>query len=96
MKNAAFNMTKEPNDTVSVPNIISWFNNKDGYISIIKNGNKVKGLEKKANELFEQTLTLDQGRNTIEIYQTTEDGKNTINLHIVYLETTNYNKMTDM
>ena len=95
---AVFNMTKEPNDTVSNSVIsLAGSTNKDGYISIIQNGEvKVKGLEKKANELFEQTLTLDSGRNTIEIYQTTEDGKNTIkSYNIVYLEATNYNKIVD-
>lgn len=98
-KNAAeFNMTKEPNDTVF--NDIVTFEgsvNKDGYISIIQNGEiKVKSMKKMANEDFAQRLTLDPGRNTIEIYHTTEDGKNTIkSYNIVYLATTSYDKIVD-
>ena len=98
-KNAAiFNMTKEPKDTVSNSVIsLEGSTNKDGYISIIQNGElKVKGLEKKANELFEQNLTLDLGRNTIEIYHTTGDGKNTIKpYNIVYLANTNSDIIVD-
>lgn len=98
-KNAAiFNMTNEPNDTVSNSVIsLEGSTNKDGYISIIQNGEvKVKGLAKKANELFEQTLTLDSGRNTIEVYHYTEDGKCTIkSYNIVYLANTNNDIIVD-
>ncbi|WP_290459968.1 pectinesterase family protein [Romboutsia ilealis] len=95
---AIFNMTKEPNDTVSNSVIsLEGSTNKDGYISIIQNGElKVKDLAKKADELFEKNLTLDLGRNTIEIYHTTEDGKNSVkSYNIVYLENTNYDIIVD-
>lgn len=95
---AIFNMTKEPNDAVSNSVIsLAGSTNKDGYITIIQNGElKVKGLVKKADELFEQTLTLDLGRNTIEIYHTTEDGKNTIrSYNIIYLTNTNHDIIVD-
>ncbi len=70
---AVFNMTKEPNDTVSNSVIsLAGSTNKDGYISIIQNGElKVKGLAKKANELFAQTLNLDS-----------KDNKDRINIYI--------------
>lgn len=95
---ASFNMIEEPNDTVSSSVItLKGSTDKDGYITIKQNDKiKVNGQEKAANETFTQTLTLDPGRNIIEIYHTTEDGKNTIKTYnIVYLISSNYDIIVD-
>ena len=95
---AKFTMTEEPNDTVFNPNVkISGYTDKDGTITIKQNGNTlVDSVSKAAKEAFEQTIKLNLGRNTIDIYQTTADGKTTLkNYNIVYLTSDGYDIVVD-
>lgn len=95
---ANFNMIEEPNDTVSNSVItLKGLVDKDGKITIKQNDKiKVNSIDKLKNEVFTQTLTLDLGRNTIEIYHTTEDGKTTVKTYnIVYLNNNNYDIIVD-
>lgn len=95
---ANFNMIEEPNDTVSNPVItLKGSVDKDGKITIKQNDKiKVNAIEKSKDEVFTKNLTLDLGRNIIEIYHTTEDGKTTVKTYnIVYLNNGNYDIIVD-
>ena len=95
---AKFTITEKPNDTVFDSVIkIAGYTDKDGTITIEQNGKVLVDSEvKAANESFEQVLNLKLGRNTINIYQTTEDGKKTLkSFNIVRLSKENVNMIVD-
>lgn len=94
---AVFNMTEEPNDTVLSSDIkIAGSTNKSGTITIKQDGSEVYSSKKAANEAFEESFKLKEGRNTIEIYQTTDDNKTTLKTYnIVYLKQSSYDIIVD-
>lgn len=95
---AKFTMTEEPNDTVFSSNVnIAGYTDKDGTITIKQNGKVLIDSEAKAtNEVFEVSIKLNQGRNDIQIYQTTNDGKTTLkSYNIVYLTNDGYDIVVD-
>lgn len=95
---AKFTMTEEPNDTVFNSSIkLAGYTDKDGTITIKKDGKTlVDSVSKSSNEIFEQSIKLNPGRNNIEIYQTTDDGKTTLKAYnIVYLTNSGYNIVVD-
>ena len=91
-------MTEEPNDTVFSSKVnIAGYTDKDGTITIKQNGKVLIDSEAKAtNEVFEVSIKLNQGRNDIQIYQTTNDGKTTLkSYNIVYLTNDGYDIVVD-
>ncbi len=95
---ATFTMTEEPNDTVYNAIVkIAGFTNKDGIITIRQNNEIIlKNLKKLANEVFEYDFKLKPGRNTIEIYQTTDDNKTTKKAYnIVYTSNSMFDIIVD-
>lgn len=95
---AKFTMTQEPNDTVFTSNIkIAGYTDKDGIITVKQNGKTlVDSVAKEANDTFEQLIKLIPGRNDIQIYQTTNDGKTTLkSYNIVYLNNEGYDIVVD-
>ncbi|MDO4534423.1 MAG: pectinesterase family protein [Clostridium perfringens] len=96
-KAAIFNMIEEPNDTVFSSNItIKGSTDKDGAIKINQNDETVLSVDKNKNEVFEQSFILKEGRNVIEIYQTTNSGETTLKTYnIVYLKQSSYDIVVD-
>ena len=94
---AKFTMTEEPEDTVFTSQIeIKGYADKDGSITIKQDGIVRLEANKVANEEFSRKFNLKKGRNTIEIYHTTEDNKTTLKTYnIVYLSENTYNMIVD-